>query len=1013
MVDANLLLSLIDGLDDALIWMIEKFNPEKNWGSVRESAYVLDLLIQYGFSFQSSFLSDAVNWLLNERRGPNWMEEIWETAVALKALFKVKDMDISGVIKDAEDWLKHKQDSRDGLWNDELWESSFVLWYFLEAGTDDRLDLIQRPMRWLTSKQSKEDGSVVVPHYTAFYLILHSYLKINNFEAGKKHAIKWFMENYSPTLLWSEVCYSNGYAIYGLLRNGVKFSESMKESLINQVLEVQDEENSWGEENIEDTYAYLLALRELLYQEIKTILSKKKLEELEWDILDRGFLQYFQYLDKLNVKKDVYDGLIKRQLIRINSLVSEDKKLHAFLLFCLLINKHIYEKNKNEVDKIIETLLGFAGEMIKNAEYELFYHFLQTLNNLGIKNKNNKLVNDVYKIAEKVIFNLIKVDRENWLNNYIETASNSVIHLSEAEGKLDLAFKLLNILIDSNNFGQTIKIFDKIEEIIMNNRNLIEELKIKEFIKLILTVSTNLYISQQIKLADGLYQKIPNLINNILNYKDLDVLYLLREAWFIESLIGYSHPENFWANLLCNAISDQDVHFSEILLKIFMGMTKNAYNVGNSILKAIEKKPRDRVIDASRIEFTLHKMENQYKVSLRLTQKGKIQAPIRVVDSFYIDQNAREQIILHIFDVIHYFPYSGQDKESCRLLIGDQDFLGWKVEAFGAPPDTLDILGCNAEDFGSDLLYFLGRTLFLLLPASIRNVFLYLKKDPKESIFLQLQIDDFEIPWDFFHTGENFVINELATGNIVMEPTAYKLIKPIEFGKDKINVLIIGNPIGDLENSSIEAEIILKALKDIYIVDEVKIILGDEASKENVLECFKSGKYQLIHYAGHTFFNEKVPAKSGLVLKDEEILTGHELEEALKIANDVGSYHPLIYLNSCDASKIKAVESKEGVLKFDGVAISLIRGGALGCVGNNWEVEDEAIKELSINFYRLLLEGTPVGEALMKSRKQIYAKRMKTYCYEDTEKKIVYENRSWGSPKLFGEVQISLVQKAE
>jgi CHAT domain-containing protein len=276
-----------------------------------------------------------------------------------------------------------------------------------------------------------------------------------------------------------------------------------------------------------------------------------------------------------------------------------------------------------------------------------------------------------------------------------------------------------------------------------------------------------------------------------------------------------------------------------------------------------------------------------------------------------------------------------------------------------------------------------------------------------------LQIDDFEIPWDFFHDGENFIMNDLATGNIVMEPTEYKLIKPIEFGKDKINVLIIGNPLGDLEYTSEESEEIRKALVNIFIVDEVKLLLGDDASKENVLKYLGSGKYQLIHYAGHTIFNEKVPAKSGLVLKDEVILTGHELEATLKETNDQISYHPLIYLNSCDASRIKAVESKEGVVKFDGVSISLVRGGALGCVGNNWEVEDEAIKEFSISFYKLLLEGIPIGEALMKSRNLIYAKKLKTFLYEDTQKEITYENRSWGSPKLFGEVQISLVQKAE
>ena len=153
------------------------------------------------------------------------------------------------------------------------------------------------------------------------------------------------------------------------------------------------------------------------------------------------------------------------------------------------------------------------------------------------------------------------------------------------------------------------------------------------------------------------------------------------------------------------------------------------------------------------------------------------------------------------------------------------------------------------------------------------------------------------------------------------------------------------------------------------------------------MDYLKSGKYQLIHYAGHTFFDEKNPVESGLVLKGEEILAGHELEEALKIANEKVSYHPIIYLNSCDASKIKAVKTKEGLEKFEGVSISLIRGGALGCVGNHWEVEDEAIKELSINFYKLLLEGIPVGEALMKARKQIYPKKLQTYCYDDSKKK--------------------------
>lgn len=724
-----------------------------------------------------------------------------------------------------------------------------------------------------------------------------------------------------------------------------------------------------------------------------------------------GISPIFPIYGENESKKEVYDELITRQIKRVKGLVEQDKKFHAFLLFCLLINQEIYSVHKNEIYSIIETFLWFSTGLIKTEEYELLYHFIQTLNQIGIKDDDIELVKKVDHIIGSAIENLIKIDKENWLKNYIETGSDSVIYLSEAEGKLDRAFRLLNILIDSNNFGQTIRIFDKIEEIIIKKRENIDDIKIKEFIKLILKVSTHLFLSQQEKIAEELYQKLKNLILNVLKYKDLDVITLLKDAWLIESIIGYSHNENFWAYLLYNAILDQDAYFSEILYKIFMKVTDNVYHIDKAVLYSIEKKPRELSIEASRIEFTLNKLKNQYKISLRLSQKTKFQAPIRILDNTYIDQNTRN-ILLQIFKVIHFFPFAGVDKESCDTLIQDEEFLGWKVEAYGAPPDVDQIMGYPAAEIGCDLLYFLGRTLFLLLPSTIREVFLHLQNDMQNTVYLQLQIDDIEIPWDFFHDGKNFLINALATGNIVMEPTEYKMIKPIEFGRDKINVLLIGNPTGDLEYTIDEVKKICEGLKDIFIVNETKLILRNEASKENILEHIKSGKYQIIHYAGHTLFNEKMPAYSGLVLAGDQLLTSHELEDALEFTNNKLSYHPFIYLNSCDASKIKAVESKDGTTKFDGISISLIRGGALGCIGNHWEVEDEAIRDFSITFYKLLLAGTPVGEAMLKARNKIYPTRMNTFECSET-KKITFENRSWGSPKLFGEVQISLIEKQD
>ncbi len=1009
MLDKNILLRLIDSLDKALIWDIEGFETDKNWGSERETAYILDLLIDYGFAFQSSFLTDGVQWLLQQRRGDSWMEEQWETAMALKCLTKVKEIDINETINAAQEWIKHKQDSRDGLWNDELWESSFVLWYFLESGTDETLDLIRRPMTWLKTVQTKQgDGSLVVPHYTAFYLILQSYLKTSYFNEGRDLAIKWFMDNFSMQQMWSDVCYSNGYALYGLLRNNVEFTDSMKQTIIKMVLESQDEEGSWGEENIEDTYAYQLGLRVLLKNEISAIIKGKQLDKLSWEILEKGFLHYYQYLAELKLPDKIFTELMVKQIQKISSLIEENEYINALLLLCILINTENYKAHKIDVDNVIEDIFGLKKRLIDEEEYFIAYHFLQTLTQFAIKNKNSELIRRIITEVLDIIDLLIKLDEKILLNNYIETGSQGVIYLSEAEGDLDLSFKLLDKLIESHNFEPTVPLFEKTGNMIEAHAEMVDEGKIRKFIEFLLKVTSNLYVDQQVKVADTLYQKIPKLIQHGLKYKDLEVLKLLRDAWIIESFIGNSHLENFWGYLLYNAILDRDVNFSKILLGIFTKLTNDLYQINDTILD-LKEETQEKLIEASRIEFTLHKLKNQYKISLRLSQYGKVQAPVRVLDNFYIDQNSRN-IILQILELVSYLPICGKDKRSYKIVLEDPDFLGWKQEACGAPPDLVPLIGCKGEDLECDLLFFLGRVLFLLLPKSIRDVFLFLISDKENPCFLQLQIDDIEIPWDYFHTGEAFLINELATGNIIMEPTEYKMIKPVEFGKDTIDVLIIGNPKDDLEYSTEEAKIIRDSLINIYIVDEIKTLLKEEATKENVINALKLGTYQLIHYAGHTFFNERNASKSGLILKDDKILTSHELETILKSINEEKSYHPIIFLNSCEASKIREIEIEEGVRNFEGITVSLVRGGALACVGNTWEVEDEAIKNLSTNFYRFLLEGRPVGEALMKARNMVYAKRVVRYdCGEDEE--ITCEDRSWGSPKLFGEVQMTLVEK--
>jgi CHAT domain-containing protein len=151
----------------------------------------------------------------------------------------------------------------------------------------------------------------------------------------------------------------------------------------------------------------------------------------------------------------------------------------------------------------------------------------------------------------------------------------------------------------------------------------------------------------------------------------------------------------------------------------------------------------------------------------------------------------------------------------------------------------------------------------------------------------------------------------------------------------------------------------------------VTTIRGAEATKPRLRAEFGSGKYDLLHYAGHAFFDATRPARSGILCSGENVLSGAELAE-------LGHLPSLVFFNACEAGRIRKKGAdpsphstsnvRERIDRNVSLAEAFLRGGVANYVGTYWPVNDSAAEIFSRVFYDALLREKTIGEALATGR---------------------------------------------
>lgn len=127
-----------------------------------------------------------------------------------------------------------------------------------------------------------------------------------------------------------------------------------------------------------------------------------------------------------------------------------------------------------------------------------------------------------------------------------------------------------------------------------------------------------------------------------------------------------------------------------------------------------------------------------------------------------------------------------------------------------------------------------------------------------------------------------------------------------------------------------------------------------------VWTLLKMGGVQLIHFVCHGQFDPQKHEQSTLYLEDHDQLKARDIAGERR---NFGKNRPFVFLNACQTAR--ADVSLVGIGSWAEKFIGAESGGFLG---SSWDVTDSLAARFSQSFYRALLEGKTIGEAVQRAR---------------------------------------------
>ncbi|MDD5565679.1 MAG: tetratricopeptide repeat protein [Candidatus Omnitrophica bacterium] len=245
------------------------------------------------------------------------------------------------------------------------------------------------------------------------------------------------------------------------------------------------------------------------------------------------------------------------------------------------------------------------------------------------------------------------------------------------------------------------------------------------------------------------------------------------------------------------------------------------------------------------------------------------------------------------------------------------------------------------------------------------------------------------IPWECLYDGNDFLALKFNMGRLLRsaEPVPQVQYRSVT---DKIRMLILANPTGDLKSAYLEGINIKNQFdkkRDLIKIDFKSQEIDALYVKKNLYD------YDIIHYAGHCEYDAQDPKNTGWVLKDGR-LSPADIGKMIRS----NSMPFLIFSNACQSalhnrgSPVTTCREKNYSL-----AAAFLLGGVRHYIGSIRKVEDEAGFVFAKEFYAHLFRGEKVGECMRMSRlKLIHEHGVNDACWANY---LLYGDPSF---KMFG-----------
>jgi hypothetical protein len=267
----------------------------------------------------------------------------------------------------------------------------------------------------------------------------------------------------------------------------------------------------------------------------------------------------------------------------------------------------------------------------------------------------------------------------------------------------------------------------------------------------------------------------------------------------------------------------------------------------------------------------------------------------------------------------------------------------------------------------SDMARFGTALAGLLLPASVRDGLETMRRRP---LVVVHDADGSRIPWEALRIGDAHPALEGGlTRRYASEAlTVARWREQHDHGR-RLRVLVIVNPTVDLPGAADEGAALGRMLRAGGA--EVEMLSGAAATRESLLRAIGSGRHDVLHYAGHGYFDPADPGRSGLVCAGQEVLRGSDLDQ-------LGSLPTMVFFNACEAARVRkprrpARSRLFALRRSTSVAEAFLAGGVANFLGTHWPVGDQAALAFSTCFYRELLGGGTLGECALAARRRVLA----------------------------------------